>query len=82
MRMFQRKVVEKIKTHILCSVTFFSPFENRSFYEIMCKNIVEQGRPRMTIWRLRIACEIPKITNTHRHNLQYSLLLPCNNRCT
>jgi hypothetical protein len=37
--MFQTKVVEKIKTHILCSVTFF--FENRAVYEIMWKNIVE-----------------------------------------
>ena len=30
--MFQTKVVEKFKTHILCSVTFF---ENRAVYEIM-----------------------------------------------
>jgi len=30
---FQTKVVEKIKTHILCSI-FFSP-ENRDIYEIM-----------------------------------------------
>ena len=40
--MFQTKVVEKIKTHILWSVTFFS--ENRAVYEIMWKNIVERGR--------------------------------------
>jgi len=32
--MFQTKVVEKIKTHILCSVTFFF-FQNRSGFEIM-----------------------------------------------
>ena len=32
--MFQTKGVEKIKTHILCSVTFF---ENRAVYEIMWK---------------------------------------------
>jgi len=31
--MFQKNVVEKIKTHILCSITFFS--ENRTVYEIM-----------------------------------------------
>jgi hypothetical protein len=30
--MFQVTVVEKIKTHILCSVTFF---ENRTVYETM-----------------------------------------------
>ena len=44
---FQTKVVEKIKTHILCSVTFL--FENRAVYEIMWKNIVEPYRSQMTI---------------------------------
>jgi hypothetical protein len=36
--MFQTKVVEKIKTHILCLITLFS--ENRTIYKIMPKNIV------------------------------------------
>ena len=31
----------------------------------MWKNIVEPGRPQMTIWRMRIACWIPKATDTH-----------------
>ena len=32
--------MEKLKTHILCSITFiFSP-ENRAVYEIMWKNVV------------------------------------------
>jgi len=61
--MFQTKVVVKIKTHILCSVTFL--FENRVVYKIMWKNIVQPGRPQMTIWRMRIVCCIPKATNTH-----------------
>ena len=26
---------------------------------------VEWGRPQMTIWRMRVACWIPKATNTH-----------------
>jgi hypothetical protein len=39
LEMFQIKVVEKIKTHILCSVTFFS--ENHAVCEIMSENIVE-----------------------------------------
>jgi len=59
--MFQTKVVHKIKTHILCSVTFF---ENRAVYEIMWENIVERSRSQMTIWRMRIACWITKTTNT------------------
>ena len=31
----------------------------------MRKNIVEPDRPRMTIWRMRMAYWIPKATNTH-----------------
>jgi hypothetical protein len=61
--MFEKKVVEKIKTHNLCSVIFF--FENRAIYEIMLKNIVVRSRPQMTICHMRIACRIPKATNTH-----------------
>jgi hypothetical protein len=45
--MFQTEVVEKIKTHILCSVTFF--FENPTVYEIMWKNMAEPDRPQMAI---------------------------------
>jgi hypothetical protein len=45
--MLQTKVVEKIKTFILCSI-IFSP-ENRAIYEIMWKNIVEPDRPQMTV---------------------------------
>jgi hypothetical protein len=40
-------------------------FENRAFYDIIWKNIVEPGRPQKTIWRRPIACWIPKATNTH-----------------
>ena len=31
----------------------------------MWKNVVERGRPQMTIWSMRYACKIPKATNTH-----------------
>ena len=44
---------------------FFSPFRIRAVYEIMWKTVVERGRPKMAIWRMRIACWIPKATNTH-----------------
>jgi hypothetical protein len=50
---------------------FFSP-ENLAFYKIMCKNIVERGRPQMVILRMLIACWIPKATNTHS---EYVILL-------
>ena len=38
----------------------------------MWKNVVEPGRPQMTRWRMRIACCIPKATNTHS---QYVILI-------
>jgi len=61
--MFKTKFVQKIKTHILCSVTFFP--ENRAFYEIMWEHIIEWGKAQMAIWRMRIAWCIPKATITH-----------------
>jgi hypothetical protein len=60
--MFHTKVVEKTKTHILCSVTFF--LQNRTVYQIMWRNTAELGRTQTTIWRTSIACLIPKATNS------------------
>jgi len=40
-------------------------FDNCALYEIRWENIVKPGRPRMTVWPMRIACWIPKATNTH-----------------
>jgi len=42
--MFRTKVVEKIKTHILCSITFS---EYRAVDETVCKNLVVPDRPHM-----------------------------------
>ena len=56
------KVVEKIRTEILCLIKFFS--ENRAIYEIMWQNMVETDSPHMTIWRMYIACWIGKATHT------------------
>jgi hypothetical protein len=78
--MFQTKVVEKIKTYILCSVTFF--FENCAVYEIMWNNIVEWGRTQMAIWHMCNACWIPKPTNTHSQVVYYSLLFHCSSGST
>jgi hypothetical protein len=44
---------------------FNNAFENCTIYEKMWKNIVERGRPRVTLRRMRIACWIPTATNTH-----------------
>ena len=60
--MFQTEVVDKIKTHILCSKNLS---KSRATYEIMRKNTIELERPQMTIRRMHIAYWIPKVTDTH-----------------
>jgi hypothetical protein len=56
MRNVTDKIVEKIKTHILCSTAFI--LENHTVYEIMWKIIVERGRPQMATWDISIVCWI------------------------
>jgi hypothetical protein len=48
MKNVSEKVVEKIKTHILCSVNSFS--ENDAVQEIMWKNMVQPDRSQIEIW--------------------------------
>jgi hypothetical protein len=38
------------------------------------KNIVDPGRPQITIWRMRIASWLPKATNIHS---EYVILTAC-----
>jgi len=60
--MFQTKVVEKIRPHILCSV---SPPENLVVYETMRKNMGESDRPHSSILRrMGFACWIIKGADT------------------
>jgi hypothetical protein len=60
--MIQTKVVQKIKTHILCSVTVLRK-------SCRLRDNVEKyskaSRSQMAIWRMRIPCWTPKATNTH-----------------
>jgi hypothetical protein len=65
---FRTKFVQKIKTHFVLN----NVSENHAFYEKTWKNIIEQARLRMTIWRLKIACWVTKATNTHS---QYVILI-------
>jgi hypothetical protein len=67
--MFQIDVVEKIKN----TRFIFGPFflENRAVYDIMWRNVVEPGRPQMTIWRMYISRQIHKARNT---NSEYVML--------
>ena len=61
--MFHTSVVWKIKTHILCSVTFskFAPLWDN------VQNTVDPDRPQMKIctWRMHCACLTNKATETH-----------------
>ena len=71
--------LENRSTHFMFNNFFF---DHRTSYEIMWKDIVERGRPQMTIWRMRIACWVPKATNAHPWNMKYLLLFHCINGCT
>jgi len=62
--MLQTKDVEKIITHILCSVTLFVSKILR-FMRKSEKKKVEPDGPHITIRRMRTARCIPKATNTH-----------------
>jgi hypothetical protein len=68
---FQTKVVGGKKTRFMPNDFFF---KHRTVYEVMCRNIVQPGRPQTTIWRMLIACWIPKATNTHS---EYVTLIAC-----
>jgi hypothetical protein len=69
--MFQTKVVEKIKTHFLCSKTFFRKsypwWDNVEKYAT-----ARQATDDNIIRRMRFACWITKVTDTHS---QYVILI-------
>jgi hypothetical protein len=59
---FQTKVVEELKTHILCSIIFFfKPCRLRNNW----KDIVELDITQMAIWAMPLSGWIPMATNTH-----------------
>jgi len=69
--MFQTEVVEKIKTHILGSVTSPTP-KNYALYELMWKNIVQRGRTHDNmIWYMPFACWINKVIKIHSECYNY-----------
>ena len=76
------KVVEKIKTHLLFSITFFS--EKHPIYEVIWKNKVEPDRSRMTIiiQRMHFACWLTKATYTHSEYVILFFFFHFNNRYT
>jgi len=73
--MFQKKFVEKIKTHILCSVTFFFP-ENRTICEIMWGDNVNPDRTQMKIRSMRFACWINRARDTNSEYVKIIIAFP------
>jgi hypothetical protein len=69
---------EPRNTHCIFNNLFF-PRKSRRLWDNMEKCGADH---RWQIWGTRIACWIPKATNTHKHNMQYSLLFHINNSCT
>jgi len=61
--MFETEFVDKIETHVIFLITFFS--EKHAVCEIMWNNFVQPDRPQKKIGHMRIASRIPKATNTH-----------------
>ena len=66
MRNASDKHCRKKNTHTrFMSNNFSFPPKNHAIYETVWRNIVELGRPQMTVWHVRIACWVSKATNTH-----------------
>jgi len=68
MRKVSDKCVEKIKTHILCAVTFL---KSRVVYEIMWKSMVQTDRQTTDdniVLCVPIAYRINNSTKTHTQN--------------
>jgi len=77
---FWTKFLDKIKTHILYSITLSHCFFfNCTIYEMTWKIIVGPGRQQMTVWCMCIAYWVTKATNTHSQNMQYLLIFRCTN---
>ena len=69
---FQLKVAEKIKAHILCSVTFCRK-SCRLWDNVEKYSGAREATYDVSIWRIRVACWISKATCTHAH--AYALAL-------
>jgi len=61
MRNVSDRIVDK-STHFMVRKLFS---QKSYIYEVIWKNIVQPGRTQIVIWRMGIACWIPKATKTH-----------------
>jgi hypothetical protein len=84
---FRTEAVEKIKKHILCSISFFPkivPFMRECEKN---RGTARQTTDDNTICHMCFACRITKVTKTHTrartrtHNTYYLLPFHCNSGC-
>jgi len=62
MRVFSDKSCRDNKnTHLVFNKVFL---KNRAVYEIKCESSVQPERPQMKTWHIRMACWIPRATDT------------------
>jgi hypothetical protein len=73
MRNVSGRTVEKIKTHILYSITFFHRKSCRLWDNV--KNMVQPDGSQMTIRRMYFACWITKATGRHSECVTQRLLV-------
>jgi len=64
--LWDRRYSKTRNTHLLFITVHYLLLDNRAVCGKMWKNVAQRGRPQMTIWRIRIACWIPKATNIHK----------------
>ena len=64
MRNVPDEVCRKIQNIYFMFNNLFFP-QNCAVCERKCENFVEQVRPQMALWGMRIACSIHKATHTH-----------------
>jgi len=57
-----KSFIENRNTHFL-----FNNLKTSAVCELLRNSTAERSRPQTTIWRKRIACWIPKATNTHSY---------------
>jgi len=75
MKNISDKIVEKIRTHIPHSITFF--FENNAVNEIRRKIMVQPNRPQMTWGYRHTIVAFPPATTVARMRLDITLHLHC-----
>jgi hypothetical protein len=73
-KMFQKKYCRRNQNTRFVFRNFYFCCRKSCRFEMTWKNIVEWSRPQMRVWRMRIACWIPKATNAHT---QYAILIAC-----